>query len=105
MHETFEDPGAIKANISIDDVCCKEQKASGRQKGSPPKEKREMVYNTVVHIQNEESKVYTAVSPTISQTLIFVLSFLLSNGMLRKLGSLVFFDFRCSRSKVCNPRH
>ena len=91
MYETFEDPDAIKANISIDDVCCKEQKASGRKKGSPPKDKREMVYNTVVHIQNEESKVYTAVSPTISQTLIFVLAFLVSNGMLRKRGSLVFF--------------
>src|SRR5205814_9873347 len=65
LHETFEDPSAIKANISIDDVCCKKQKDEGRKKGSPSKEKREMVNNTVVHIQNKESKVYTAVSPTV----------------------------------------
>src|SRR5947207_7673627 len=59
LHETFEDPSAVKANISIDDVCCKKQKASGRKKGSAPKEKREMVFNTVAHIQDKESKAYT----------------------------------------------
>jgi hypothetical protein len=91
LHETFEDPNAIKANISIDDVLCKKQKAEGRKKGSPSKEKREMVNNTVVHIQNKESKVYTAVSPTVSQMMLIVLAFLLSNGMLCQPGSLVFF--------------
>ena len=39
LHETFEDPSAIKANISIDDVCCKKQKAEGRKKGSPVQRK------------------------------------------------------------------
>jgi hypothetical protein len=29
LHESFEDPSAVKANISIDDVCCKKQKAEG----------------------------------------------------------------------------
>ena len=91
LYETFEDPNAIKANISIDDVCCKKQKAEGRKKGSRPKEKREMVNNTVVHIQNKESKVYTAVSPTVSQMMPIVLAFLLSNGLLSQPGSLVFF--------------
>jgi hypothetical protein len=91
LHETFEDPNAIKANISIDDVCCKKQKASGRKQGSPPKEKREMVYNTVAHIQNKESKTYTLNTSTIPQTMIIVLAFLLSNGLLSKPGSLVFF--------------
>ena len=91
LHETFEDPSAIKANISIDDVCCKKQKAEGRKKGSPSKEKREMVNNTVVHIQNKESKVYTAVSPTVSQMMPIVLAFLLSNDLLSQPGSLVFF--------------
>jgi hypothetical protein len=91
MHETFEDPSAIKANISIDGVCCKKQKAEGRKKGSPAKGKREMVDNTVAHIQNKESKTYTAVSPTVSQMMTIVLAFLLSNGLLSEPGSLVFF--------------
>jgi hypothetical protein len=43
LHETFEDPSAIKANISIDEVCCKKQKAEDRKKAALPKEKREMV--------------------------------------------------------------
>ena len=50
-----------------------------------------MVNNTVVHIQNKESKVYTAVSPTVSQMMPIVLAFLLSNGLLSQPGSLVFF--------------
>jgi len=91
LHETFEDPNAIKANISIDDVCCKKQKASGRKQGSPPKEKREMVYNTVAHIQNKELKAYTLNTSTIQQMMITVLAFLLSNGLMSKPGSLVFF--------------
>ncbi len=91
LHETFEDPYSIKANISIDDVCCKKQKAEGRKKGSSAKEIREKVNNTVVHIQNKESKVYTAVSPTVTQMMLIVLAFLLSNGLLSQPGSLVFF--------------
>jgi hypothetical protein len=91
LKETFEDPNRIKANISIDGVCCKKQKAEGRKKGSAPKEKREMVTNTVVHIQEKESKVYTAVSPTVSQMMPIMLAFLLSNDLLSQPGSLVFF--------------
>ena len=91
LHETFEDPGAIKANISVDDVCCKKQKAEGRKKGSPPKEKREMVNNTVAHIQNKEAKTYTLNTSTLSQMMTIVLAFLLSNELLSKPGSLVFF--------------
>jgi len=91
LHESFEDPTTIKANISIDDVCCKKQKAEGRKKGSPPKEKREMVNNTVVHIQNKESKTYTLNTPNVAQMMPIVLAFLLSNRMLCTPGSLVFF--------------
>jgi len=91
LHETFEDPRAIKANISVDDVCCKKQKAEGRKKGSPPKEKREMVNNTVVHIQNKEAKTYTLNTHALSQIMTIVLAFLLSNAILSKPGSLVFF--------------
>src|SRR5258708_39804752 len=91
VNEMFEDPSEMKANISIDDVCCKKQKAEGRKKGSPAKEKREMVNNTVAHIQNKESKTYTLNTATVSQMMTIVLAFLLSNGMLCKPGSLVFF--------------
>ncbi len=91
LHETFEDPNSVKANISIDDVCCKKQKASGRKNGSPPKEKREMVYNTVVHIQDKASKTYTLNTSNIAQMMIIVLAFLVSNELLSKPGSLVFF--------------
>src|SRR5947209_15827902 len=73
------------------DVCCKKQKASGRKRGSPPKEKREMVYNTVAHIQDKESKTYALNTSTIPQMMIIVLAFLLSNGLLSKPGSPVFF--------------
>jgi len=91
LHETFEDSSAIKANISIDDVCCKKQKAEGRKKGSSPKEKREMVNNTVAHIQNKEAKTYTFNTSTVSQMMTIVLAFLVSNGLLSLPGSLVFF--------------
>jgi hypothetical protein len=91
LRENFEDPNAIKANISIDDVCCKKQKAKGRKKGSPPKEKREMVNNTLGHIQNKEAKTYTLNTSTVSQMMIIMLAFLLSNELLNKPGSLVFF--------------
>jgi hypothetical protein len=91
LQETFEDLRAIKANISVDDVCCKKQKAEGRKKGSPPKEKREMVNNTVVHIQNEEAKTYRLNTSNVAQMMPLVLAFLLSNDLLSKPGSLVFF--------------
>jgi len=91
LHETFEDPSAVKANISLDDVCCKKQKAEGRKKGSPPKEKREMVYNTVAHIQNGLTQAYTLNTSNISHMMICLLAFLLSNGLLSLPGSLVFF--------------
>ena len=91
LHDTFEDPNAIKANISIDDVCCKKQKVEARKKGSPPKEKREMVNNTVVHIQDEEARTYMLNTSNVAQMMPIVLAFLLANEMLCKSGSLVFF--------------
>src|SRR5258708_34771133 len=91
VNEMFEDPSEMKANISIDGVCCKKQKAEGRKKGSPAKEKREMVNNTVAHIQNKEAKTYTLNTSTVSPMMTIVLAFLLSNGLLSKSGSLVFF--------------
>ena len=61
------------------------------QKGSPPKEKREMAYNTVAHIQDKASKTYTMNTSSIAQMMIIVLAFLMSNGLMSKSGSLVFF--------------
>jgi hypothetical protein len=91
LHETFEDPHAVKANISLDDVCCTKQKAEGRKKGSPAKEKREMVYNTVAHIQNGASKTYTLNTSNIAQMMIIVLAFLCHNELLSIPGPLGFF--------------
>src|SRR5437879_4643103 len=50
-----------------------------------------MVHNTLDHIQDKESKTYTLNTSTISQMMIIVLAFLLSNGLMSKPGSLVFF--------------
>jgi hypothetical protein len=91
LQETFEDTTQVKANISLDEVCCKKQKAEGRRKGLPPKEKREMVNNTVAHIQNGSAKTYTLNTHTITQMMIIVLAFLLQNGLLSQPGPLVFF--------------
>lgn len=91
LHEAFEDPTQVKANISLDDVCCKKQKAGDRRKGSPSKEKREMVNNTVAHIQNRIKATYTLNTPTIAQMMIIVLAFLLHNGLMSIPGQLVFF--------------
>ena len=91
LHETFEDPTQVKANISLDDVCCKKQKAEGRKKDSPAKEKREMVYNTVAHIQSRSSEAYTLNTSNITQMMIILLAFLLQNGLMSIPGQLVFF--------------
>jgi hypothetical protein len=91
LHETFEDPQKVKANISLDDVCCKKQKAEGRKKGSAPKEQREMVNNTVAHIQSGVLKTYTLNTSSIAQMMIIVLAFLLQNGLLSLPGPVVFF--------------
>jgi hypothetical protein len=91
LHETFEDPQRVKANISLDGVCCKKQKAEGRKKGSPPKEKREMVNNTVAHIQNGASKTYTLNTSTLAQMMIIMLAFFFYNDLLSQSGPVVFF--------------
>jgi hypothetical protein len=91
LHETFEDPKFVKANISLDEVCCKKQKVEGRKKGSPAKEKREMVYHTVAHIQDGASKTYILNTSTVAQMMMIVLAFLLSNGLMSIPGQLVFF--------------
>jgi hypothetical protein len=92
LHETFEDPKQVRANISLDDVCCKKQKEEGRNKGAPPKEKREMVYNTVAHIQNGDFQAYTLNTANITQMMIIVLAFLVATGLMKGTGPFVFTD-------------
>jgi hypothetical protein len=91
LHETFEDPKSVKANISLDDVCCKKQKAAGRKKGSAAKEKREMVSHTVAHIQSGASQTSTLNTSTSTHMMSIVLAFLLHNGLMSLPGPLVFY--------------
>ena len=91
LHETFEDPKSIKANISLDDVLAKKQKESKRKKNAPNKEKKEYVKNTVAHVQNSEHAPYILNASCVEKILIFVLAFLLHNGLLNRAGQLLFF--------------
>lgn len=91
LHEVFEDPELIKANISLDDVLSKKQKESNREKGSPSKEKKEFVKNTVAHLQNGENASYILNASGIEKTMILVLAFLVHNGSLNQAGQLIFF--------------
>lgn len=91
LRETFEDPKSIKANISLDDVLSKKQKESERKKGSDTKEKKEFVKNTVAHIQSGENDTYVLSATSLKQMMIFILAFLLNNGLLSRAGQLIFF--------------
>ncbi len=88
---TCENPAQVKALISVDDVLCKKQKKSGRQKGSSSPKKKERVKNTVAHIQSRKGETYTLTTATIAQMMIVLLAFLLSNGLMGLPGQLVFF--------------
>jgi hypothetical protein len=91
LHETFENPEKVKANISIDDVLSKKQKESGRKKGSEAKEKKQFVKNTVAHIQSGENDTYILNAASLKQMMTLVLAFLLNNGLLDRAGQLIFF--------------
>jgi hypothetical protein len=91
LQDTFENPRQVKALISVDDVLCKKQKESGREKGSPPPKKKERVKNTVAHIQSGKGETYTVTTVTIAQMMIVLIAFLLSNGLMLIAGPLVFF--------------
>lgn len=91
LHETFENPEYIKANISLDDVLSKKQKESNREKYSPSKEKNEFVKNTVAHLQSHEHATYILNAASVEKIMILVLAFLLNNGLLNRAGQLIFF--------------
>jgi hypothetical protein len=88
---TCENPAFVKALISVDDVLCKKQKESGRKKGSPPPKKKERVKNTVAHIQSGKRETYTLTTATITQMMIVLVAFLLSNRLMFVPGQIVFF--------------
>jgi hypothetical protein len=91
LRETFEDPQTVKANVSLDEVCCKKQKDSGRAKGSARKDKREFVSNAVAHIQSREGASYRLNTACLGKLMLLVLAFLLHNEQLAASGPLVFF--------------
>lgn len=72
--------------VSIDPVGVKKQKE--QRQDSPPQGKREMVYQTVAHVQHGE-QVYTLNGSCIGVVLKFILAFLLHNDLLKY--NLIFF--------------
>jgi len=72
--------------VSIDPVGVKKQKE--QRQDNPPQGKREMVYQTVAHLQHGE-QVYTLNGSCIGIVLKFILAFLLHNDLLRY--NLIFF--------------
>jgi len=79
----YEDP-AHTVNISIDDVCVKEQKDKRgvQELGTSQEKKRNLLHNTIAHIQKEGLS-YTINSHSIKMALRIVLGFLLNNDLLR----------------------
>ncbi|MGA1867888.1 MAG: hypothetical protein ACMUJM_05000, partial [bacterium] len=75
---------AHTVNISIDDVCVKEQKDKRgvQELGTSQEKKRNLLHNTIAHIQKEGLS-YTINSHSIKMALRIVLGFLLNNDLLR----------------------
>jgi hypothetical protein len=82
-------PNESCVNVSVDDVGVVAQKESGRAKGSPPKEHRKYVNNTVVHIQQGAGQ-YILNGLGLQNTLKCLMAFLLTNQLLAN-RKLVFF--------------
>ena len=87
---------AASVQVSIDPVGVKKQKAS--RKDSPPKGKREMVYQTVAHVQHGQQS-YTLNGTCIGTVLEYLLAFLLHNDLL-KYNLLFFVDGQRSLHKA-----
>ena len=78
-------------NISIDDIGVTEQKSTGREKGSPPKEHKKRVENTVVHIQ-QGMGAYILTGLGMLSVVITTLAFLLKNDLLKNRMLTFFVD-------------
>jgi hypothetical protein len=91
ISDRFEDPALLKANLSLDGVGCKHQKACGRSKGAAKKARRETVQHQVAHLQDGASHTYTFTAASLSDLLPEIHAFLLHNELLRQPGPLVCF--------------
>ena len=89
--DCLEDPALVKANLSLDGVGCKQQKADGRRKGAPNKAKRETVQHQVAHLQESASRSFTFTAASLCDLLQEIHAFLLHNDLLRHPGPLVCF--------------
>jgi hypothetical protein len=83
---SYEDP-AHSANISLDDVCVKRQKAT-RKESEASTQERKRVYNTIAHIAHA-GKSYIINGQGVANVLRLVLAFLLNNQLLTY--NLLFF--------------
>jgi len=91
LSDRLEDPTLVKANLSLDGVGCKQQKARGRSKGAPKKARRETVEHQVAHLQDGASHSYTFTAASLCDLLQEIHAFLLHNDLLRQPGPLVCF--------------
>ena len=86
--ERFEETSNV-ISISADDVQVVKQKEKDREKNSDPKESKEWVKNTIVHILCNKMT-YVLNGKGIIETLILLTAFMLNNNMV-DIGNLVFY--------------
>lgn len=86
--ETYEETLNV-VSISADDVQVVKQKESERKKESTPKENKEWVKNTIVHVLYDKM-VYVINGKGIVETLILLTAFMINNSLI-SVGNLVFF--------------
>ena len=83
--------GQNGSNLSLDEICVTEQKSTGRKRGSPRKEHKKRVENTVVHIQ-QGLGIYILTGLDMLTVVITTLAFLLKNGLLENRMLTIFAD-------------
>lgn len=88
--EVLEDPGKC-VNISLDDVLVTQQKEGGRSKDSPPKESKQYVKDTVIHVQQGLAK-YILVGLGMMKQVRILMAFLLYNDLLADRLVVFFID-------------
>ena len=88
--EAFENPSEC-VNVSIDDVGVVEQKPTGREKNSKPKESTHYVKNTVAHIQHNDGR-YIVTGVGIRHVLSIVVAFMLHNALFWRTPMVFFVD-------------
>lgn len=87
----YEDPDHT-INVSIDDVGVKKQKASGRARGTPAKEGREYVHNTIAHVESPQHGRYLINGFGTEAVLRLLIAFLLHHQLLSDYYVQFFVD-------------